>query len=55
MIIQIEGVSFIFASKKQKCVSKSPAEAELVALWDRQHAGNHHGDKGRWSYQDKTH
>jgi hypothetical protein len=33
-VIQIGGVSVYFSSRKQKCVSKSPAEAELVALLD---------------------
>jgi hypothetical protein len=33
-VIQVGGVSVYFASRKQKCVSKSPTEAELVALSD---------------------
>jgi hypothetical protein len=33
-VIQVGGVSVYFGSKKQKCVSKSPTEAELVALLD---------------------
>jgi hypothetical protein len=33
-VIQIGGVSVYFGSRKQKCVSKSPTEAELVALSD---------------------
>jgi len=33
-VIQIGGVSVYFSSRKQNCVSKSPTEAELVALSD---------------------
>ena len=34
MIVKIRGVGVFFASRKQKCVTKSPTEAELVALLD---------------------
>jgi hypothetical protein len=33
-VVQVGGVSVYFGSRKQKCVSKSPTEAELVALSD---------------------
>jgi hypothetical protein len=33
-VIQVGGVSVYFSLRKQKCVSKSPTEAELVALSD---------------------
>jgi hypothetical protein len=32
--VRVGGASVYFGSKKQKCVSKSPTEAELVALSD---------------------
>jgi hypothetical protein len=32
IVIQVGGVSVYFGSRKQKCISKSPTEAELVAL-----------------------
>jgi hypothetical protein len=34
IVIQTGGVSVYFGSRKQKCVSKSPTEAELVVLSD---------------------
>jgi hypothetical protein len=34
MVVLLAGVPVYFSSKKQKCVSKSPTEAELVALSD---------------------
>jgi hypothetical protein len=34
IMVMIGGVSVFFASWKQKCISKSPTEAELVALSD---------------------
>jgi hypothetical protein len=34
VVILLGGVGVFFASRKQKCVSKSPTEAELVALSD---------------------
>ena len=34
IVIQIGGALVYFGSRKQKCVSKSPTEAELVALSD---------------------
>jgi hypothetical protein len=34
VVVQVGGVSVYFGSRKQKCVSKSPTEAELVALSD---------------------
>ena len=34
VLVKIGGVGVFFASQKQKCVTKSPTEAELVALLD---------------------
>jgi hypothetical protein len=34
IVVQVGGVSVYFGSRKQKCVCKSPTEAELVALLD---------------------
>ncbi len=34
IVVMLGGVGVFFASRKQKCVSKSPTEAELVALSD---------------------
>jgi hypothetical protein len=34
VVVRVGGASVFFGSKKQKCVSKSPMEAELVALSD---------------------
>jgi hypothetical protein len=34
IVVRVGGASVYFGSKKQKCVSKSPTEAELVALSD---------------------
>jgi hypothetical protein len=34
VVVKVGGVPVFFGSKKQKCVSKSPTEAELVALSD---------------------
>jgi hypothetical protein len=34
VIVLVGGVGVLFTSKKQKCVSKSPTEAELIALLD---------------------
>jgi hypothetical protein len=34
IVVQVGGVSVYFGSRKQKCVCKSPTEAELVALSD---------------------
>jgi hypothetical protein len=34
VVVQVGGVSVYYGSWKQKCVSKSPTEAELVALSD---------------------
>jgi hypothetical protein len=34
IVILLGGIGVLFASRKQKCVSKSPTEAELVALSD---------------------
>jgi hypothetical protein len=34
IVMLVGGVGVFFASRKQKCVSKSPMEAELVALSD---------------------
>jgi hypothetical protein len=34
IVVQVGGVGVFFASRKQKCVSKSPTEVELVALSD---------------------
>jgi hypothetical protein len=34
VVVKVGGAPVFFGSKKQKCVSKSPTEAELVALLD---------------------
>jgi hypothetical protein len=34
IVVKVGGAPIFFSSKKQKCVSKSPMEAELVALSD---------------------
>jgi hypothetical protein len=34
VVVKVEGVPVFFGSKKQKCISKSPTEKELVALSD---------------------
>jgi hypothetical protein len=34
VVVKVGGAPLFFSSKKQKCVSKSPTEAELVALSD---------------------
>jgi hypothetical protein len=34
VVVRVGGASVFFGSKKQKCVRKSPTEAELVALSD---------------------
>jgi hypothetical protein len=34
VVVKVGGATVFFGSKKQKCVSKSPTEAELVALSD---------------------
>jgi hypothetical protein len=34
VLVKMGGVGFFFASRKQKCITKSPTEAELVALLD---------------------
>jgi hypothetical protein len=34
LMVMIGGVGVLFASRKQKCVSKSPTESELIAFSD---------------------
>jgi hypothetical protein len=34
IVVLLGGVGVFYASRKQKCISKSPTEAELVALSD---------------------